>query len=292
MKTSMIFMLFMTAAALPAQDAGVLVFNGQRVVVPDMMQQFQEVRTMAAGPGWVEQIVTPGSPAARQTVTGRPVSGTEEQKSTQTLGDGTVISNTTSNLFYRDSAGRIRVENDATGRIVIVDPVAHTRLTLNPETRKAIRITQINILSYNPKISPLSPVGSVIATTTSSTSRLLKGIKEDSAITKDEDLGVESMNGVLATHKRHSLTIPQGQIGNDRDIHVANERWYSDDLQMLVKTVNSDPRFGVSTYEFTNISREEPDPALFQIPADYTIVEGGSERGGKVVGPLLPATGK
>ena len=55
-------------------------------------------------------------------------------------------------------------------------------------------------------------------------------------------------------------------------IHVVNERWYSDDLQMLVKTVNSDPRFGDNTYEFTNVSRGEPDPALFQIPADYKII--------------------
>ena len=79
---------------------------------------------------------------------------------------------------------------------------------------------------------------------------------------------------VLAAGSRDTETIPQGQIGNDRDIHVTNERWYSDDLQMLVKTVNSDPRFGENSYEFTNVDRAEPDPTLFQIPGDYTVSEG------------------
>jgi hypothetical protein len=87
------------------------------------------------------------------------------------------------------------------------------------------------------------------------------------------------MNGVTATGTRSTLTIPQGQIGNNRDIHVVNERWYSDDLQMLVKSVNSDPRFGENTYELTNISRDEPDASLFQIPPDYSVMEVGPGRG-------------
>ena len=48
---------------------------------------------------------------------------------------------------------------------------------------------------------------------------------------------------------------------------------------MLVKTVNSDPRFGKNTYELTNISRDEPNMTLFQIPSDYRIVDMGAGRG-------------
>jgi hypothetical protein len=103
---------------------------------------------------------------------------------------------------------------------------------------------------------------------------------------------VQSQNGVLATGTRSTLTIPLGQIGNNRDIHVVNEQWFSEDLQMLVKTVNSDPRFGENTYELTNISRMEPDAALFQIPTDYTVIEPGTGRGGRgqATGPAQPAT--
>jgi hypothetical protein len=39
---------------------------------------------------------------------------------------------------------------------------------------------------------------------------------------------------------------------------------------MLVKSSNKDPRFGETTYELTNIDRNVPSPALFQVPADCT----------------------
>ena len=81
------------------------------------------------------------------------------------------------------------------------------------------------------------------------------------------------MNGVLAKGTRSTITIPAGQIGNDHALLGVNERWYSDELGMPVKSSNSDPRFGTTTYELTNISRAAPDPSLFQIPADYSVTD-------------------
>jgi hypothetical protein len=78
------------------------------------------------------------------------------------------------------------------------------------------------------------------------------------------------LDGVYVKGARVTTTIPSGAIGNDRDLKVVNERWYSDDLKLLLKSSNSDPRFGVTTYELTDISQSSPDPALFQIPAGYT----------------------
>jgi hypothetical protein len=37
--------------------------------------------------------------------------------------------------------------------------------------------------------------------------------------------------------------------------------------------VDTDPRFGTTTTELTNISREEPSAALFQAPAGFTVKE-------------------
>ncbi len=51
-------------------------------------------------------------------------------------------------------------------------------------------------------------------------------------------------------------------------------------LKLLVMSKSSDPRMGETTYKLTNLSRAEPDPALFQIPADYTVKEQPS-------GPLI-----
>jgi hypothetical protein len=97
-----------------------------------------------------------------------------------------------------------------------------------------------------------------------------------------ESLGTQSIEGVMAEGTRVTLTIAAGKIGNERPIVTVNERWYSQELQTAVLTKNSDPRMGETTYRLTNINRSEPDPSLFQVPADYTIDEG--------VGPrLLPA---
>lgn len=86
-----------------------------------------------------------------------------------------------------------------------------------------------------------------------------------------ESLPAQMINGALAQGTRTTETIPQGKIGNDRPIVIVNERWTSNDLQLLVKSTSSDPRFGDTTYQLTNIVQSSPDPSLFQIPADYTL---------------------
>ena len=91
-----------------------------------------------------------------------------------------------------------------------------------------------------------------------------------------EDLPTQNVNGVPATGHRTTMTIPPGEIGNDRPIQVVSETWYSSVLKMMVKSSNSDPRFGDTSFELTNINRTEPDPGLFQIPADYTVSEAKS----------------
>jgi hypothetical protein len=86
-----------------------------------------------------------------------------------------------------------------------------------------------------------------------------------------ENLSSQTVNGVAAQGTRTTMTIETGQIGNDRPIRIVSERWYSGDIQMMVKSSNNDPRFGETSYELTNIQRTGPSPALFQIPADYTL---------------------
>jgi hypothetical protein len=45
----------------------------------------------------------------------------------------------------------------------------------------------------------------------------------------------------------------------------------------MVKT--SDPRFGTTTMQLTNVVRAEPDATLFQVPAGYTVTQGRGRRG-------------
>lgn len=101
-----------------------------------------------------------------------------------------------------------------------------------------------------------------------------------------EQLGTQTIEGVAAEGARVTFTIPAGKIGNDRPIVTVNERWYSQELQTVVMSKNSDPRMGETTYRLTNIDRSEPDPSLFQVPPDYTLQEGGF--GIKSMPPELP----
>jgi hypothetical protein len=104
-----------------------------------------------------------------------------------------------------------------------------------------------------------------------------------------ESLGRQTIEGVEAEGTRVTFTIAAGKIGNERPIVTVNERWYSPELQTVVLSKNSDPRMGETTYRLTNISRSEPDPSLFQVPADYTVKEGGF--GFRTEGPPEPPKG-
>ena len=91
---------------------------------------------------------------------------------------------------------------------------------------------------------------------------------------KEEQLGKQLFDGVEADGVRTTITIPAGEIGNERPIEIVSERWYSTELQMVVMTRHSDPRTGETTYRLNNISRTEPAKTLFEVPADYTVKEG------------------
>jgi len=100
-----------------------------------------------------------------------------------------------------------------------------------------------------------------------------------------EDLGKQNIEGVEAEGTRTTVTIPAGEIGNERPIEIVSERWYSPELQLVVMTRHSDPRTGETTYKLTNINRTEPAKTLFEVPAGYTVKEGGPF--GPAVAPLM-----
>jgi hypothetical protein len=88
---------------------------------------------------------------------------------------------------------------------------------------------------------------------------------------KTEKLEARSFDGVMAEGTRTTTTIPAGDLGNEQPINIVDERWYSNELQVVVMTRHSDPRSGETTYRLTGISRAEPAAALFQVPSDYAV---------------------
>lgn len=88
-----------------------------------------------------------------------------------------------------------------------------------------------------------------------------------------EQLGKQLIEGVEAEGTRSTITIPAGDIGNERPIEIVTERWYSPELQLVVMSRHSDPRNGETTYKLTNINRADPPKSLFEVPAGYTVKE-------------------
>src|SRR3984893_7990373 len=88
-----------------------------------------------------------------------------------------------------------------------------------------------------------------------------------------EKLGAQNMEGVSATGTRFTHTIPAGQLGNDQPLQLVTERWYSSEIHLTVFLKRSDPMTGTKTLKVTDIPREEPDPAMFNVPADYAVQE-------------------
>jgi hypothetical protein len=192
----------------------------------------------------------------------RPFSASATVHTFHTLEDGTHIDKTTTTLLYRDAQGRRRSE---TGHVVdIVDPVAGYAITLNAETLTATKRED----RYIDTREPASDDADV-------TRRKVQGkSKKNNALQEigTDDLGIKVVNGVTAHGVRTSTTIPVGVIGNDRAIKITKEIWTSNDLRLPVKSIDSDPRFGTSTYELTNIVLGAPDASLFSLqqPGRYS----------------------
>ena len=87
--------------------------------------------------------------------------------------------------------------------------------------------------------------------------------------TKEEDLGIREMEGGSVHGVREIQTIPAASSGAGKDIVVTDEYWYSDDLRINMEIEHNDPRTGSVTMTVTQVTRTEPDAALFEIPEGY-----------------------
>ena len=210
----------------------------------------------------------PGEPPRMEST---PYSADTVTVSDRTLADGNHIHHETHGKLYRDSQGRMRTDTElpvpaeaqAVVRVFINDPVQRVTISLNPDLQTAT-------ITHFPDPMFVVPRPSIPANTTTQTS------EQPKVDTKHEDLGTQEIEGVLARGTRTTRTIPAGAEGNDQPIVVVIESWTSQELGTGVLRKSSDPRLGTSEHRLTNIQRGEPDPALFQVPADYKVKDNGT----------------
>jgi hypothetical protein len=235
-----------------------------------------------------------GGPGA--VVQGAPYSATITNDSVETLADGNRIVQSSTGTIARDSQGRMRrdmsmppIGNLSAANkphiVFIEDPVAQAAFTLNLTDKTAQK------MPVPPPPPPGAPVpagaeaGNAVYVQMKDTAPLgalppppmVAGevfLSRDQGQATTEELGSQTMEGLFVTGVRTTRTIPAGQIGNEKPISVVTEVWTSPDLNTVVYSKRSDPRMGEQTFKLTNISRSEPDPSLFSVPADFKVVEG------------------
>ncbi|HWW24178.1 MAG TPA: hypothetical protein VNY78_09750 [Edaphobacter sp.] len=87
-----------------------------------------------------------------------------------------------------------------------------------------------------------------------------------------EELGRKTIEGVDVVGSREITTMNAGAFGNEKTEDIVKEFWYSPWLGINVITKRFDPRH-VQNFEVSNINPSEPNPKMFQPPADYRVVK-------------------
>jgi hypothetical protein len=205
-------------------------------------------------------------------VRGFPYSADEVTETTQTLADGTHITQKRPAKVYQDSEGRTRREEyfgpprgtegqENSPRMVhIFDPVAGVIYYLNPRNHTA-HMTELQ------RPTPPHPPQTTGATANPQPAR------PDQPRSTHDDLGTQVVEGIEVRGTRTTITIPAGAQGNDQPIQITMESWYSPELHLMMMNTSNDPRRGETVHRITNLVRDEPPAALFQVPPDYTLEE-------------------
>jgi hypothetical protein len=177
------------------------------------------------------------------------------------LQDGNLVEQTNTAMVYRDSQGRTRVEETRptnsgnTEQIIrITDPTARVSYVLDPVKKTAHRFTLPPPRGTNFQRPPRANSNPNVTT---------------------QSLGSQTIDGLLAQGTQVTRTIPAGQMGNSAPIQVVNTRWYSTDLSIDLSVSTTDPLHGNSSTTLSDLSRDDPASTLFQVPSDYTVVNGG-----------------
>ena len=224
-----------------------------------------------------------GGPLSSAPVLRAPFSADAATTVHAVLSDGTRLDQTTTDRYYRDSTGRVRIERHMEG---LPGPKTrsdrHIRTVVAPDPSRWPGVFTVDDQTATAALSPRSimantaggnfcfaiPVGGVRFLTFRRAGDLLSADPGAFGDVRDEPLGTKRIAGVEATGRRITIVIPPGYGRNDRWIEMVDERWESAELQLLVQSRHSDPRSTIE-YRLSNIRRTEPSAHLFELPVGY-----------------------
>lgn len=190
-----------------------------------------------------------------------PFTGIDKIVWTRPAEDGVTITRYAVAKVFRDSQGRVYRENHHFGlenadpqstlyQFTVRDPVNQTHTICDVASHVC------HIVSYQPLLSStVQPVGPFD-----------QGRRY---LTRDR-LGDQTMSDLPVVGTIEKTLIQPGTIGNDQRITWSREFWYSADLKTNLAVTRIDS-VGTQAITLTILSRTDPDPSVFAIPAGYKV---------------------
>jgi hypothetical protein len=186
----------------------------------------------------------------------------------RTLADGGTITWVNERRIARDGNGRVyqerwalvpkdQKEASVMTTIQISDPSRHTTYSCFTSSH-VCRLSQYDgstSVIYKVEGPPTGP------------------LPNDLGFAVQEHLGTQLVSGMETEGTRESTIYNPGAFGNDRQLTVSREFWYSPQLGINLVSKRSDPRFGTQNFTITNLILSEPDPHLYELPEGYTVLD-------------------
>jgi hypothetical protein len=215
---------------------------------------------MERGPDGGPSIKVPGIDVPNYP--GLPFSGVDNIVWTRTSADGGITTLYTSAKVARDSQGRLYRErhhfapadvdqSKTLYAFYFLDPVSHSRTDCELATHLCTVTNYRSLYTSAPR--PVGPFDNG-----------RRYLARDS-------LGTQTLDDLSVTGTREITTVSPGATGNDRPLVSTREFWYSTELKTNVMVTRLDPQSGTQAIHLVVQSRSDPDPAIFEIPAGYTV---------------------
>jgi hypothetical protein len=207
-----------------------------------------------------------------RSIAGAPFSANVVKESTQALADGTLARHETRGRMFRDSLGRTRseteLERSAAGAeprrfVTIVDPLQQISIVLDVAAKKAT-------IFHLPSPSAVTAKNLKLIEAAQTAARSSSG-------SATQNLGAMTIEGFAVTGSRRTHTDAMG-AARDKPQSAVAESWFSPELKVeLLATTQVTPSV-TRTTRLMNIMPGEPDPSLFQTPADYAVQESSRQK--------------
>ncbi|HEY7188569.1 MAG TPA: hypothetical protein VH436_18555 [Vicinamibacterales bacterium] len=180
--------------------------------------------------------------------------------------------------YYRDSTGRVRVEQATpTDRglglrvTVFPDPADNVGYLLDPSRPTPRRVGRsLENVAVGGGENFTFAIGSddFVDIPRSVQPYDQKGGPPVADTVSDDALGSRQISGVVTTGRRVTKVVWVGVLGNDEPIRIVDERWESPELKLLIYSRYSNSRTGDIQYSLTNIQQVEPAEGLFDVSGE------------------------